>query len=99
MVRYAVSSDQVAENERLVRAVYEELDRINPPGIRYTTFKLDDGVTFVHIASLETDDRGNPLDDIVAFREFQRDLRARVTDGPAASELSEIGSYRLVAIP
>jgi hypothetical protein len=75
--------------------VYDELHRLSPPGIRYATFKLDDGVTFVHVASVETDDGDNPLDRIVAFQEFQRDIRARASEGPATSELREIGSYRL----
>ena len=38
MVRYRVKPDQVAANEELVRAVYEELDRARPDGFRYATF-------------------------------------------------------------
>src|SRR5947199_356140 len=44
IVRYKVKPDRVAENEELVRAVYEELRRTEPPGLRYATFKLDDGI-------------------------------------------------------
>ena len=50
MVRYQVKPEQVARNEELVRAVYEELHRVEPGGLRYATFKLPDGVTFVHLA-------------------------------------------------
>ena len=32
MVRYRVKPDQAERNEALVRAVYEELHRANPPG-------------------------------------------------------------------
>ena len=53
MVRYRVKPDQVAENEQLVRDVYEELARVRPDGFRYGTFKLEDGVSFVHVASQE----------------------------------------------
>ena len=45
MVRYKVKPDQVEANEELVRAVYEELDRTSPAGLRYATFKLADGVS------------------------------------------------------
>jgi hypothetical protein len=45
MVRYKVKPDQVAANERLVRDVYDELARTRPEGLRYGTFKLDDGVS------------------------------------------------------
>ncbi len=51
LVRYKVKPDRAAENEELVRAVYEELHRTHPPRFRYATFQLDAGVTFVHLAS------------------------------------------------
>ena len=52
MVRYTVKPDRVAENERLVRAVYEELSANAPEGFRYGTFKLDDGRSFMHLAAV-----------------------------------------------
>lgn len=50
MVRYKVKPEHVQRNGELVRAVYAQLHREKTPGIRYATFKLDDGVTFVHLA-------------------------------------------------
>ena len=50
LVRYRVKPDRADENAELVRAVYEELAAHQPPGFRYATFVLDDGVTFTHIA-------------------------------------------------
>ncbi len=93
MVRYRVKPDQVARNEELVRAVYEELHRGEPEGIRYATFGLEDGVTFVHIA--ETEEGRNPLPDLPAFQEFQKDIDARCDEPPVVTELREIGSFRL----
>jgi hypothetical protein len=61
MVRYKVKPDRAAENKELVRAVYAELARRRPAGLRYATFGLEDGVSFVHLASLDTDEAGNPL--------------------------------------
>ena len=91
MVRYRVTPDRVAENEDAVRAVYAELAQTRPPGLRYATFRLADGVTFVHIA--EHDDP-NPLQQVEAFRRFSASVRDRCEDGPESTELSEIGSYR-----
>lgn len=93
MVRYKVKPDRAAENEALVRAVYEELERTEPAGIRYATFKLDDGVSFVHLASDETDDGQNPLSKLKAFREFQDGIGDRCEDPPIVTELHEIGSF------
>jgi hypothetical protein len=91
MVRYKVKPDRVAENEALVRAVYEELRQLSPAGFRYSTHRLDDGVTFVHRASSE-DGRG-PLPDLEAFRRFQAGIAERCEEQPVFTELTEIGSY------
>jgi hypothetical protein len=95
MVRYKVKPDRVAENEELVRAVYDELHRIQPAGLRYATFKLDDGVSFVHLASNETQDGRNPLSDLQAFKRFQENIDDRCDEAPVVTELGEIGSFRL----
>ena len=55
MIRYTVRPDQVERNEALVRAVYAELERTRPEGLRYATFKLEDGVTFMHVAWSENE--------------------------------------------
>lgn len=93
MVRYRVKPDQVARNEELVRAVYAELHRGEPTGLRYATFRLEDRVTFVHIA--ETEEARNPLSDLQAFREFQEDIHTRCDEPPVVTELHEIGTFRL----
>lgn len=93
MVRYRVHPDRSAENEELVRAVYEELAESEPDGLHYATFKLDDGVTFVHLAQ---HDQPNPLSGVAAFRRFQEDIRGRCEEPPVVTELTEVGSYRLL---
>jgi len=95
MVRYKVKPDQAARNEELVRAVYDELHRTHPAGLRYATYQLDDGVSFVHFASIETEDGNSPLSDMEAFRRFQADIGERCDEAPVATELREIGSFRL----
>jgi len=93
MVRYRVKADQVARNEELVRAVYAELHLSEPTGLRYATFRLEDGLTFVHIA--ENEAARNPLSDVQAFKEFQQDIEARCDEPPVVTELHEIGAFRL----
>jgi hypothetical protein len=94
MVRYKVKPELAQENERLVRAVYEELARSAPADFHYATFCLQDGVSFVHIASSETADGPSPLRDVKAFAEFQKDIRERCAESPVTSELREVGSFR-----
>jgi hypothetical protein len=97
MVRYQVKPEWAAENEQLVRAVYDELARVAPDGFRYATFVLEDGVSFVHIASTLTADDANPLRDIKAFAEFQRDIASRCVEAPVVTSFREVGSFRFFA--
>jgi hypothetical protein len=92
MVRYKVKPDRAGENEQLVRAVYDELAAMAPAGLRYATFRLDDGVSFVHIATVEGE--RNPLAEVEAFARFQADVRDRCEEPPVVTELHEVGSYR-----
>ena len=94
MVRYKVKPDRATENEALVRAVYEELQRTQPAGLHYATFALDDGVSFVHLSSIETEDGRNPLSEVEAFARFQEGIGDRCQEAPTVVQLREIGSFR-----
>ena len=83
MVRYKVKPGQVAANEQLVHEVYEELSRTQPDGFHYGTFKLEDGVSFVHIASQEGEQ--NPLADVPAFQRFQAKSGDRCDEPPVVA--------------
>ena len=92
IVRYRVKPDRAAENVELVRAVYDELERTKPAGLRYVTFQLDDGVSFVHVAVNETDS-AQSLTELAAFKAFQREI-ADCEERPQVTEAREVGSYR-----
>ena len=93
LVRYKVKAGRAAENEAYIKKVFEELKRTGPEGLRYASFKLDDGVSFVHLASIETEDGSNPLAETAAFKAFQAEIRDRCEEPPLAVDLHEIGSY------
>jgi hypothetical protein len=95
MVRYKVKPEHAAENEQLVRAVYDELERSQPSGFRYATFQLDDGVTFVHLSSTQAADGQTPLEKLEAFQRFQDNIGDRCDEPPVVSRVREIGSYHL----
>jgi len=97
VVRYTTKPDQADRNQQLVERVFEELAATDPGGVRYATFRLADGVTFVHIASLERDDGSNPLGETAAFKEFQRELPGRCAEPPAPQDATVVGSYRFFA--
>jgi hypothetical protein len=93
MVRYRLKPDQVETNEALVRAVFNELHSEQPAGFGYATFKLDDGVSFVHVV-VEDDGERSSLSDVKAFAKFREGIRDRCDEAPVASELHEVGSFR-----
>jgi hypothetical protein len=95
LIRYRLKPEHVERNEELVRAVYEELHRAAPSGFRYMTFKLEDGVSFMHISESEGED--SPLAGLASAQEFQREIADRCEEQPVFAELTEIGSYRSVA--
>jgi hypothetical protein len=96
MVTYKVKSDRVAENEKFVKTVYEELHQINDPDIHYATFRLDDGQTFVHIASFASADKQSILTGTKAFKAFQENLGERCEVPPNPQKLNEVGAYNFV---
>lgn len=92
VVRYRTRPEAAEENLRLVRQVFAELDEDRPDGLRYATFHLADGVTFVHVAVVEGEQ--SPLADLAAFKEFQEGIGERLVEPPAVSEATIVGSYR-----
>ncbi len=95
MVRYKVKAGRADENQQYIEKVFEELKSNSPAGLRYASFKLDDGVSFVHIASIETDNGENPLGQLAAFQAFTENIAERCDEPPVAANLNEIGAYRL----
>ena len=95
MVRYKTAEAHADANEALVRAVFDELHRTPPAGLRYASHRLADRVTFVHLATLENPSE-NPLVALASFKAFQKDLKERCVEPPVVTELSVIGSYDAV---
>lgn len=96
LVRYRVKPDRADENQGLIEKVFDQLKAEAPSGVRYASFRLEDDVTFVHIASIETADGSNPLPGLDAFKAFTQDIPERCDEPPVAMAMTEIGSYRLL---
>ena len=90
VVRYRTRPDAADDNERLIKAVFEELAAVRPGGIRYSTFRVDE-TTFVHTAVFDSD--ANPLEDLSAFRAFTSGLPGRCAEPPAPTAGRLVGTY------
>jgi hypothetical protein len=94
MVRYVVKPDRAAENRQFIENVFDELRRNSPAGLRYASFQQPDGVSFVHLVSIETDSGDNPLTQSPAFQAFQAGIKDRCQVQPVVTEIDEVGSYQ-----
>jgi hypothetical protein len=94
VVRYKTKPDRADENQAFIEKVFAELAADRPAGLRYITVRLADGVSFVHMASIETADGTNPLGAQPAFGAFQREIADRLEEGPVVAEGTVVGSYR-----
>jgi hypothetical protein len=94
VVRYRTKADRADENQALIEKVFAGLEADGPDGVRYASFRLADGVSFVHVASIETGDGTNPLTSSAAFSDFVRAIGDRVEEAPLSSDATVVGSYR-----
>jgi hypothetical protein len=93
VIRYRTKPEHADENERLIRAVFAELAEESPDGLHYTALRLDDGVSFVHVAVVDGD--VNPLNTSPAFAAFQAGIAERCAEGPVPADATTLGSFRL----
>lgn len=93
IVKYKVKADRSDENIGYVQKVFSALEAASPEGLRYVSFMLEDGLTFVHIALVDTEDGKNPLIALPEFQAFIADISSRCDEPPAASPAEMIGSY------
>jgi hypothetical protein len=92
IVTYTVKPGREEENAALVRAVFDELARTQPTGLRYAVFYLPESRQFIHLYT----DQGSPtgvqaLDSFKAFVDGAEDRHEQ----PASFAQPElIGDYR-----
>ena len=96
MVRYKVKADRVEENRGFIERVFAALAQSRPQGLRYASFRLPDGVSFVHLAAVDRAGGENPLQATPEFQAFIADIGARCDEPPQAVDLELVGNYRLV---
>jgi hypothetical protein len=95
IVRYKVKEDRALQNIEFIEDVFSSLKKSKPGGLRYASFQLEDGVSFIHIASIETEDGANPLVSLDEFKAFTQDIVSRCEEPPVSSAVETIGNYRV----
>ena len=95
MVRYATRPEASAENERLSRAVFDQIRAEAPADIAYGLFRIDD--EFIHLFVNLAADNSDAVTETSAFHAFQADLAKRSSTPVQPTRLSVelIDSYGL----
>jgi hypothetical protein len=93
VVRYQAKPDRADENQELIEAVFAELSERRPNGFSYRVFRLDDGVSFVHVVVEQDVDDADSLQDVPAFQAFVKDVGDRCDVPPLAMGATVVGSY------
>lgn len=96
LVRYKIKANQITENEALVKEVYKQLDEKKIDGFHYTTLKLSDGVTFVHIAFADNEEANKIFSNLSAFKNFQQNIKDRCDELPVVNSITIIGSHNFI---
>jgi hypothetical protein len=93
VVRYQVKPERVAENVELIEAVFAELDERAPRGFTYTVFRLEDGVSFIHVVTERDVDDPDSLQAVPAFQSFVADIADRCDLPPVATGATIVAAY------
>ncbi len=93
MVRAKVKATAVPEIEAAGKRLFAALELAQPQGIRYTTCRLPDGVTYVNLIAID-DGVDNPLLALPEARAFQEGLKHWLAEPPTSEQLTGFGSYR-----
>ena len=94
VVRYEAKPERADENQRLIEAVFADLEARAPEGFTYKVFRLDDGVTFIHVVIEHEVDEPDSLQDVPAFQAFVAGIADRCDVPPVATGATIVGSYR-----
>jgi hypothetical protein len=97
VVRYKTKPECADENQKLVEAVFAELSTLGATGFAYTSLRLEDGVSFVHVVVEEGAPGSVSLAEVPAFQAFTKDIASRCDEQPVALGAAVVGAHRLFA--
>lgn len=75
-VMYTARPEYVATNQVNIAGIVNELKQLGHPGIKYGTWLLPDGKTFMHFDQFEDEAAHEVLTSLESFKKFATELEA-----------------------
>ena|SRR5579862_7265033 len=94
VVRYQAKPERADENQKLIEAVFSDLEARRPNGFTYNAFRLEDGVSFVHVVIEHDVEQPDSLQDVPAFQAFVAGVADRCDVAPVAMGATVVGAYQ-----
>ncbi len=94
VVRYQTKAQRADENQQLIVAVFADLEERQPEGFTYKVFRLEDGVSFIHVVIEHDVEDPDSLQAVPAFQAFVADIAERCDVPPVATGATMVGGYR-----
>src|SRR5450631_2483121 len=94
VVRYQAKPERADENQRLIEQIFAELEERESKGFTYKVFRLEDGVSFIHVVIEHEIDDPDSLQEVPAFQAFVADISERCDIPPVAMGATIVGGYR-----
>jgi hypothetical protein len=94
IVQYQTKPDRAQDNTQLIAAVFAELDERQPEGFTYKVFKLDDGVSFIHVFIEHDDVVPDSLQELLTFKAFMAGIAERSDSPPVTTAATIVGGFR-----
>ena len=85
-VQYTTTPEYATKNKENITMVMNDLRAINHPGLKYGSYLLEDGKTFMHFTQFENDEAHKVLIELESFKQFQAELKA---SGPETMRKTE----------
>ena len=85
-VQYTVKEDFTEINKKNIAQVMNDLRKLNNPNIKYSSFTLEDGKTFVHFAVYPDEKTSQIVSDLPSFVHFRKELQASLPEVPPKAE-------------
>ena len=92
-VQYTVKEEYAETNKKNINQVMSDLRKLNNPGVKYSSYVLNDGKTFVHLGIYSDEEAMSVATNLDSFKKFQTELKESQPEvPPKADDLNLVAS-------